>query len=114
LAAPLTRLEKLCSEINQPLLLSESFATESGVPGERVGRYSLRGVLREVDVCKLHCTLYSSYRIRDFINAVSINSSLSSEPIGLAMMSLRTSKISAASEMLFSEAFTLRFQHIGR
>jgi hypothetical protein len=60
------------------------------------------------------CTLYSSYRIRDFINAVSINSSLSSEPIGLAMMSLRTSKISAASEMLFSEAFTLRFQHIGR
>ncbi|MDR6669453.1 adenylate/guanylate cyclase domain-containing protein [Rhizobium sp. 1399] len=48
-----SRLEKLCGELGQPLLMSESFAAACGVACEHLGSFELRGVSRRADVFKL-------------------------------------------------------------
>lgn len=48
-----SRIEKLCGELGQPLLMSESFAAACGVACERLGSFELRGVSRKADVFKL-------------------------------------------------------------
>lgn len=48
-----SRLEKLCDELQQHLLLSESFAAASGLACERLGDFKLRGVSKPAAVFKL-------------------------------------------------------------
>jgi adenylate cyclase len=48
-----SRLEKLCGLLEQHLLMSESFATTSGVASEYLGSFELRGVSKKADVFKL-------------------------------------------------------------
>ncbi|WP_311044198.1 adenylate/guanylate cyclase domain-containing protein [Rhizobium bangladeshense] len=48
-----SRLEKLCGTLEQPLLLSESFAATCAVPCDYLGSFELRGVSKRADVFKL-------------------------------------------------------------
>ncbi|AHG45781.1 adenylate cyclase [Rhizobium leguminosarum bv. trifolii CB782] len=48
-----SRLEKLCGELGQHLLMSESFAAACGTACERLGSFELRGVSKRADVFKL-------------------------------------------------------------
>lgn len=45
-----SRLEKLCGTLEQPLLMSESFATTCAVPCQYLGSFELRGVSKRADV----------------------------------------------------------------
>ncbi|AGS22291.1 adenylate/guanylate cyclase protein [Rhizobium etli bv. mimosae str. Mim1] len=48
-----SRLEKLCGTLEQPLLLSESFAATCAVPCDYLGAFELRGVSKRADVFRL-------------------------------------------------------------
>lgn len=48
-----SRLEKLCGTLDQPLLMSESFATTCAAPCEYLGSFELRGVSKRADVFRL-------------------------------------------------------------
>ncbi|OWV82675.1 adenylate cyclase [Rhizobium sp. R635] len=48
-----SRLEKLCGTLEQPLLMSESFAATCAAPCEHLGSFELRGVSKKADVYRL-------------------------------------------------------------
>ncbi|WP_223216584.1 adenylate/guanylate cyclase domain-containing protein [Rhizobium mesosinicum] len=57
-----SRIEKLCGELGQPLLMSESFAAACGVACEGLGSFELRGFSRKADVFKLADPIVASAR----------------------------------------------------
>ncbi|WP_245436793.1 adenylate/guanylate cyclase domain-containing protein [Rhizobium chutanense] len=48
-----SRLEKLCGTLDQPLLMSESFATTCAAPCQYLGSFELRGVSKRADVFRI-------------------------------------------------------------